>query len=228
MEIIYGINPVKEALKAGRRTFTEIISSRQNTGEIESLKGGIPLQIMHRNDLGRMAGTPHHQGVIARVSSYPYTALKDLLALKTIVMLDSIEDPQNLGAIVRSAYALAEAGIVIPENRSASITPAVVKASAGATERAYIARVKNLRVAAQELKKNGFWIVGLDAQAEECIRDIPRFAQTLLVLGGEDIGIRPLVAREIDVVARIPMKGPFNSLNVAQSAAIALYELMSG
>ncbi|MGC9323110.1 MAG: 23S rRNA (guanosine(2251)-2'-O)-methyltransferase RlmB, partial [Desulfomonilia bacterium] len=180
------------------------------------------------NDLGRMAGTPHHQGVIARVSSYPYTALKDLLALKTIVMLDSIEDPQNLGAIVRSAYALAEAGIVIPENRSASITPAVVKASAGATERAYIARVKNLRVAAQELKKNGFWIVGLDTQAKECIRDIPRFAQTLLVLGGEDTGIRPLVAREIDVMARIPMKGPFNSLNVAQSAAIALYELMSG
>jgi 23S rRNA (guanosine2251-2'-O)-methyltransferase len=143
------------------------------------------------------------------------------------VLLDSVEDPQNLGSIIRTANALAGAGIVIPEDRSASITPAVVKASAGASEHARIARVTNLRQAAKELKKYGFWLVGLEPAANDPIEETPRFDKLALVLGGEDTGIRPVMEKELDLLCHIPMRGTFNSLNVAQSAAIALYELLT-
>ncbi|MDT8273798.1 MAG: RNA methyltransferase substrate-binding domain-containing protein, partial [Desulfomonilia bacterium] len=151
MDIIYGLNPIIEALKARRRTFIEVVTCRQDIGEIASLIPAPGLHTVSRRDLDRMAGNPFHQGIAARVSPYPYVTLHDLVSVKILVMLDSIEDPQNLGAIIRSAYALAGAGIVIPEDRSASITAAVVKASAGATEHARIARVKNLRSAARDL-----------------------------------------------------------------------------
>jgi len=227
MEIIYGMNPVKEALKAGRRRFVEIIISRQNPGDILSLSKGISVHNAPRGDLDRMLRTKNHQGIAARVSAYPYVGLADITDKKIVVLLDTIEDPQNLGSIIRSTYALADAGIVIPENRSASITPAVVKASAGATEHAGIARVKNLRASARELKDAGFWLIGLDAGSVTPVSDIPAYDKIGLVLGGEDTGTRPVIQKEVDVMAKIPMKGPFNSLNVAQSAAIGLYELAS-
>ncbi|HON38945.1 MAG: 23S rRNA (guanosine(2251)-2'-O)-methyltransferase RlmB [Desulfomonilia bacterium] len=227
MEVIYGKNPVMEALAAGRRTFYEIMTARQNYDEIARAAGKIRVITLSRKELDHIARSTYHQGVVARVSSYPYTPIKDLMQKKVVVLLDSIEDPQNTGAIIRSAYALADAGIIIPEDRAAHVTPAVIKASAGAAEHASIARVKNLRAAAKELKKEGFWVVGLDAQGTVPISEVPSYDRLAVVLGGEDVGIRSGMEKEADIVARIPMKGSFNSLNVSQSASIALYELVA-
>ncbi|MCD6571524.1 MAG: 23S rRNA (guanosine(2251)-2'-O)-methyltransferase RlmB [Deltaproteobacteria bacterium] len=227
MEIIYGLNPIKEALNACSREFFDIIVCRQRYDDIARLAKGIPLHRVSRKELDKIAGTRAHQGIAARVSDYKYTTLEDISTLNVIVLLDSVEDPQNLGAIIRSAYALAGSGIVIPAKRGASITPSVLKASAGATEHTKVTRVPNLRMAAKILKRHGFWLVGLEAEKGEMIDKISTFEKLAVVLGGEDAGIRPGVLGEIDVMACIPMKAAFNSLNVASSASIAIYELVT-
>ncbi|HQG30688.1 MAG TPA: 23S rRNA (guanosine(2251)-2'-O)-methyltransferase RlmB [Deltaproteobacteria bacterium] len=226
MEIIYGKNPVFEALSAGRRTVYEILVARQNYDEIAGAARKTPIQTLSKKELDAMAKTTFHQGIIAKVSPYPYAPLADILEKKVAVLLDSIEDPQNTGSIIRTAYALAEAGIIIPEDRAAHITPAVVKASAGAAEHASVVRVKNLRMSCKELKKAGFWIIGLEAEASMSITEVPSYDKIALLLGGEDIGVRSGLMKEADLMAHIPMKGSFNSLNVSQSAAIGLYELV--
>ncbi len=226
MEVIYGFNAVREAHAAARRGMHEILVAREHGLEkIRTLFAGIPLNMLPKDELDRITKTRNHQGIAARVDNYPYTTLQEAAARDVLVLLDSVEDPQNLGAIIRSAYALAGAGLVIPEHRSASVTPAVVKVSAGASEHARIARVQNLRNACGELKGMGFWLVGLDAGAAQELGSVSHFDRLALVLGGEDAGIRPVVTGELDLRVRIPMQGAFNSLNVAQSAAIALYEL---
>ena len=224
-EIIYGKNPVLEGLSSGRRTFYEIMTLSQHAEKMSREAGDVPVRIVAREDLDSMTGSLNHQGIAARVSGYRYSSLNDMLDLTAVVLLDSVEDPQNLGSIVRVSYALSGAGVIIPEHRSASVTPAVVKASSGATERLMIARVQNLRETAKFLKKNGFWLIGLDASAGEDLSRIPKFEKVGLVMGGEDSGIRPVIEGELDMVSRIPMKGDFNSLNVAQACSIALYEL---
>jgi len=226
-EVIYGRNAVFETLNSAARTVHEILVLPQHEDELLNASRGIPVRVLPRHDLDRITSTSHHQGIAARVSVYGYADLSDLYPLKCVLLLDGVEDPQNLGAIIRSAHALAQAGIVIPEHRSAPVTPSVVKASSGATEHMKIARVKNLRTAAQELKKKGFWLVGLEAGAMEDIRSTPRFDKLGLVLGGEDSGIRPVMSSELDLAVNIPMKAPFNSLNVSQAATIALYELVA-
>ena len=226
-EIIYGKNAVLESIHAGSRKFHEILVLPQHYDEILEPSADIPIRVLKKPDMDKITATDHHQGIAAKVSIYRYAELKDLFPLTCVVLLDTVEDPQNLGSIIRSSHALAGAGIVIPEHRSAAVTPAVVKASSGATEHVRIARVKNLRAAAQDLKKNGFWIVGLQADARDDIRRTPKFDKLGLVLGGEDSGIRPVMASELDLAVSIPMRGSFNSLNVSQAAAIALYELMS-
>ncbi len=225
METIYGMNPVKEAIKAGRRRVFEVMVAREQYDDIVGLAKGIPINALSRRELDTIAGVKNHQGVMAKVAPYPYADLTDLMELSAVVLLDSVEDPQNLGAVIRSAYALAGAGIVIPADRSASVTPSVAKASAGAVEHALVARVANLRQAAKELKKGGFWTVGLDAAAKDPLDAIPSFDKFALVMGGEDTGLRPVMHKELDLLASIPMRSSFNSLNVAQSAAIALYAL---
>ena len=225
VEIIFGRNAVFEAINAGSRTVHEVLALPQHQDEMNELSGTIPLQVMNRHDLDRIAGTENHQGMAARVSPYRYAHLDEILDFKVVVLLDSVEDPQNLGSIIRTAYALAGAAVVIPEHRAAPVTPAVVKASAGATEHAKIVRVTNLRATARDLKEKGFWLVGLEAGAHDPVSSVPAFDRLALVLGGEDTGIRPVMTSELDLSVSIPMKGPFNSLNVSQAAAIALYEL---
>ena len=214
-----------EAISSGSRTFQEIMVLSQNYDVFSRSVRDIPIRIVQRDELEKTSLSMNHQGIVAKVSPYRYATLGDMMALDTLVLLDSVEDPQNLGSIIRSAYALAGAGIIIPEHRSASVTPAVVKASSGASEQTRIALVQNLRDAPRERKKHGYWLVGLDAKAQEDIRRIPRFDKIGIVLGSEDSGIRPVIERELDLMACIPMKGSFNSLNVAQAAAVALYEL---
>jgi 23S rRNA (guanosine2251-2'-O)-methyltransferase len=225
METIYGFNPVEEALKAGKRKFFEILVARESHGNIASYAKGISISTVTRHELDRITGVKNHQGIAAKVSPYKYAAVEDVAFLDYAILLDSVEDPQNLGSIIRTAYAMANAAVIIPEDRSAAVTPAVVKASAGATEKAVVAKVVNLRHAIKTLKNAGFWFVGLDAKSKEPISKAPDFKKVAIVMGGEDSGIRPVIAGELDFIASIPMQGTFNSLNVSQSAAIALYEI---
>jgi 23S rRNA (guanosine2251-2'-O)-methyltransferase len=225
VEIIYGFNPIEEALRAQKRKFFEILVARESHDKISTLAKGVSLSTVTRHELDRITGLKNHQGIAARVSPFRYATIEDAAELDFVVLLDSVEDPQNLGSIIRSVYALTGGGVIIPEDRAASVTPAVVKASAGATEKAVVAKVVNLRNAIKELKKNGFWLIGLDAHAEEPLSATPDFKKIAVVMGGEDSGIRPVIAGELDFLAHIPMKGPFNSLNVSQSATIAVYEL---
>jgi len=227
VEIIYGKNPVQESLLAGKRTVYEIMTARQSFADIAALAGKIPIQTLSRKELDMKAKTTYHQGIIARVSPYQYATLAEVMQNRVVVLLDSIEDPQNTGSIIRTAYAMAGAGIVIPEDRAALVSPAVVKASSGATEHASIARVKNLRMACKELKKSGFWIIGMEAGAAMSLAETPSYDKIALLLGGEDVGIRSGLEKEADVMVHIPMKGDFNSLNVSQSASIGLYELVA-
>jgi len=226
MEVLYGFNAIIEALDAGRREFKEIIVSRERYDEILYKARGIPIVRATSKDLDRISGTRSHQGVVARVSSYAYAGLEDVAPTGVVLVADTVEDPQNLGSMVRSAYALAGSGIVIAERRCASITPAVVKASAGATEHARIAKVKNLARAMDKLKEWGFWLVGLDASVDTTIQEVPTLEKIAIVIGGEATGLRPRVMKKLDVVVSIPMRRRFNSLNVSHSAAIGLYELV--
>ncbi len=226
MEVLYGFNPVIEALDAGSREFKEIIISRERYDEILIRAKGIPIVKASSRDLERISGARSHQGVVARVSPYAYSDLEDAASSGVILIADTLEDPQNLGSMVRSAYALAGSGIVIAERRSASITPAVVKASAGATEHAKIARVKNLARAIETLKQWGFWLVGMEVNADIPLYRVPALEKVAIVMGGEATGIRPSIMKKLDMVASVPMKQGFNSLNVSHSAAIALYELV--
>ena len=226
MEVIYGKNPVLEALASGRRTFYEILVARQHYDEIVAAAGKVRVIILSRKELDHITKSAFHQGVAARVSPFRYTPLKEVMEKKVVVLLDSVEDPQNTGSIIRTAYALADAGIVIPEDRAAHVTPAVIKASAGAAEHAAVARVKNLRTAAKELKKEGFWVVGLDARGAVPLSEVPSYDRLAVLVGGEDTGIRSGMEKEADLMAHIPMRSSFNSLNVSQSAAIAIYELV--
>jgi 23S rRNA (guanosine2251-2'-O)-methyltransferase len=237
VRVVYGVNPVRELLRAGAQGLSELWiaeGSRGSSAELEPLARGVgaKLRTAPRAKLDRLAGTDRHQGVVAVVAEYAYRELEDLLAAAgaageppLLVVLDQIEDPQNLGAIVRSAHALGAHGVVIPKDRAAGVTPAVAKASAGAIEHCPIARVTNVAQTLERLKAEGVWSVATDAGAEQALDDLDLSGPTALVLGSKGHGVRPLVRRTADHVARIPMAGRVGSLNASAAAAICLYEV---
>ena len=237
MRTIYGVNPVRELVRAGGRGLAELwLSEGRGRGLDELVEGaralGVKVREAPRGKLDRLSGTLRHQGVVAVVSDYAYCELAELLeAAKAsgeaplLVVLDGIEDPQNLGAIIRSAHALGAHGVVIPKDRAAQVTPAAAKASAGAVEHCRVARVTNLTTALQGLKQAGLWAVAAEADGDRELAAVDLALPTALVLGSEEGGVRPLVRRTCDLVARIPMKGKVGSLNASASAAIALYEV---
>ena len=239
MRAVYGLNPVRELLRAGAEGLSELWlaegGERERAfAEIVRLgrEAGASVRLAPRARLARIAGTPRHQGVVAVVADYRYREVEDLLAAARargeaplLVALDGIEDPQNLGAIVRSAHALGAGGVVIPRDRAASITPAAAKASAGAVEYCPVARVTNLAQAIERMKEAGIWTVALAADGDRALPDLDLRAPTAIVVGAEGSGVRPLVRRTCDHVARIPMKGKVGSLNASASAAVALYEV---
>jgi 23S rRNA (guanosine2251-2'-O)-methyltransferase len=235
---LYGLNPVREFLRAGGEGIAELWLGEggergRTLADLARLarERGAKVREVPRPKLDRLAGTDRHQGVVAVVADYRYRELEDLLEEPTragepalLVALDGIVDPQNLGAIIRSAHALGAHGIVIPKDRAAGVTPAAAKASAGAVEHCPVARVTNLVQALEAMKGAGVWTVGTDAGAPEDLTGVDLSIPTALVLGSEESGLRPLVRRTCDRVARIPMKGKVGSLNASVSAAIALYE----
>jgi 23S rRNA (guanosine2251-2'-O)-methyltransferase len=238
MRTVYGVNPVRELLRAGGEGPSELwLAEGGDRGrafaELARLarERGAKVREAPRPRLDRLAGTDRHQGVVAVVADYAYHDLDHLLAAARaagepplLVVLDGIEDPHNLGAVIRSAHALGAHGVVIPKDRAAGITAAVVKASAGAVEHCPVARVTNLSQALTELKEAGVWTVATDAGAADSLADVDLAAPTAIVIGSEGSGVRPLVRRTCDRTARVPMKGKVGSLNASAAAAIALYE----
>lgn len=238
MRVLYGVNPVRELLRSGGEGVGELwLSEGASRGavfsELERLGRAAGAKVRHapRPKLDRLAGTDHHQGVVAVVADFRYAELEDLVAAAgasgrpaLLVVLDGVEDPHNLGAIIRSAHALGAHGVVIPKDRAVGVTPAVAKASAGAVERCPVARVTNISKALEALKEAGVWSVALAADGETQLAAIDLRGPTALVLGSEGEGIRPLVRRTCDLSASIPMRGGIESLSVSASAAVALYE----
>jgi 23S rRNA (guanosine2251-2'-O)-methyltransferase len=238
VRIVYGVNPVTELLRAGGEGLAELWLADGGArgaalGDLERLGRAAGAKVRHapRPKLDRLAGTDHHQGIVAVVADFRYAELEDLLAAAEasgrpalLVVLDGVEDPHNLGAVIRSAHALGGHGVVIPKDRAVGVTPAVAKASAGAIERCPVARVTNVSKAIESLKEAGVWSVALAADAEKPLSALDLRGPTALVLGSEGEGIRPLVRRTCDLDANIPMTGDFESLSVSASAAVALYE----
>lgn len=238
MRVVYGVNPVRERLRAAAEGVSELWLAEGATrgaafAELQRLAraAGAKVREAPRQRLERLAGTDRHQGVVAVVSDFRYAEVEDLLAAAAasgrpalLVVLDGVEDPHNLGAIVRSAHALGAHGVVIPRDRAVGVTPAAAKASAGAVERCPVARVTNVAKTVERLKAEGVWSVALSADGERPLGEVDLRGPTALVLGSEGEGLRPLVRRTCDLSAIIPMTGEIDSLSVSAAAAVALYE----
>jgi len=234
---IYGANPVLEAVRAHPQEIVRILVERGHDGRPSqgaervvraAQEAGVRVEDAPRGELQRRSSGGAHQGVGAELSEFQYAELDDLLAgagKPFLVLLDGVTDPQNLGALARSAQAFGANGIVVPKDRAAAVTPATFKAAAGALERFPVARVTNLSRSLEDLKEKGVWTVGLAADADRDLAQIDLTTGIALVLGGEGKGVRPLVRRSCDHVARIPMQGGVGSLNVAAAGAIAFYEV---
>jgi len=236
MNLICGINPVLEALAAGTRHFDRLlvvkgIRNRRVTEAItRASQMGVPLRFEARETLDRMSGGVAHQGVIAVVSPKPVISLERLMAEARppalVVVLDGVEDPRNLGAVLRSVECSGADGVVLPERHSAGLSESVARSSAGALEYVKIARVGNVAQAIEELKAKGLWVVGFDAEGTERWDAVDLKQPTALVLGGEGRGIRRLVRERCDHLVSLPLFGHVTSLNVSVVAGIALYEVV--
>lgn len=234
-EIIYGRNPVRETLRGGRRVRRVwVLSGRGRddlTAEVASWAAAadVPaplISVRSPEELAAAAGSPDHQGMVAEVDAYRYASVEQILGeFDLVVALDRVQDPHNLGAIVRTAE-VAGAAVVIPRHRTATITAAVVKASAGATEHATVAGVRNLTDFLLDSKKAGFWIYGADAAATHPYDTQSYEGKTVFVVGSEGEGLGRRVAQACDVLVSIPQLGRVGSLNVSVSAGVLLFEAL--
>jgi 23S rRNA (guanosine2251-2'-O)-methyltransferase len=234
MNLICGINPVLEALAASTRHFDRLLivkglrSRRLSEAIRRATNLGIPLRFEMRETLDRMASGVPHQGIIAVVSEKPVLSLESLLGSARepalVIALDGVEDPRNLGAILRSVEAAGADGVLLPDRHSAGLSETVGRASAGALEHVKVARIGNLVQALEALKARGIWVVGFDAAGTERWDAVDLTRPVVLVLGGEGRGIRRLVREHCDHLVSIPHFGHVSSLNVSVAAGIALYE----
>jgi 23S rRNA (guanosine2251-2'-O)-methyltransferase len=237
MNYIYGINAVAEALKARGRAF-QWVGVAQERHDLrlqrvveECRRQGVAVRFLSRAELDEMAGNNAHQGVVAVTSAKQYSGLEDVVAAKRgqhslIVVLDGVEDPHNLGAILRTADAVGADGVVIPERRAAGVTAIVTKASAGASEHLPIARVTNIARTVEELKSHNVWTVALDERGSQTYDSLDYNMDCAIVLGAEGKGVHDLVRRKCDFVVSIPMLGKVPSLNVSVAAGVMLYEVV--
>ena len=238
MEVLYGVHPVEEALKAGKRKFDHVIVARERDDlRLEKLVAlcrqlGVRVLQESREQLTLRAQTAAHQGIVAMVRPMGILDLEDLFApapaipgaARLLLALDGVEDPQNLGALLRVADGAGVDGVVLTERRSAPISPVAVKASAGAAEHLRIARVVNLVRALEDLKRQNLWIIGLDERGTSDYDNFDFTGDCDLVLGREGAGLHELVRRTCDHLLRIPMAGGVSSLNVSAAGAVVLYE----
>jgi len=222
--ILYGRNAVREALR-GRRPVARVWAETDQLA-VEPSAAGVPVEHAGAEALEALCGSPDHQGIVCEAGPFPYADPASLLegGQALVVALDQIQDPQNLGAICRSAEAAGASGVVIPERRAAEITPAVCRASAGAVEHLPVARVRNLADYLADAKRAGAWAYGAGAEAERLYTDVDWAGPAVIVLGSEGRGLRPRVRDACDDLVRVPLLGHVESLNVAATAAILLYE----
>jgi 23S rRNA (guanosine2251-2'-O)-methyltransferase len=234
--IVFGIHAVEEALSARGRSF-DYVAVVPGRGDARLQKiaqlcrtAGVPVRSMPRGQLTRLARTASHQGVVAITAEKQYGDVEDVLAHERgrhtfVLLLDGIEDPHNLGAIIRTAEGAGADGIIIPERRAVGVTGTVVKASAGASEHLPIARVANASRALEDLKKRNIWTVGLDERGDKLYDHLDYKMDCALVLGAEGHGLHEQIRKKCDFLVKIPMLGKVPSLNVSVAGAIVMYEV---
>jgi 23S rRNA (guanosine2251-2'-O)-methyltransferase len=236
---LFGRHPVLELLRADSRRVEEIAVVAQGRGpalqELLALARGrgVRVSFRTRDQLTAMAGTPHHQGVVARVAGAGYADLAEVLAVPAergepafLIALDQIQDPRNLGAILRSAEATGVHGVIVTKHHSVGLTPAAAKSAMGAVEWVRVTRVSNLAQSLEALKKDGVWVIGSVVEGGACPWETDLTGPVCLVLGGEGEGLRPLVARTCDLLLTLPMSGRLGSVNVSAAAAVLCYEIV--
>jgi 23S rRNA (guanosine2251-2'-O)-methyltransferase len=233
MSIIFGINPVVESLKANPANVEGISMKKgQHTGALGKVSGlarkhNIRIAYVDQATLNKLSENGVHQGVVATVSEFEYAEFDDFLETldrdSRVVVLDSVQDPRNLGAIVRTAVASGAAGVIIPERNAATMTASAIKTSAGAAAHAKVVRVTNLTRTLEKLMEKGLWAVAVEADAEKTIFDLSIKGGYVLVFGSEGKGVRRLVRETCDEAVQIPMKSEISSLNVSVAVGITLY-----
>lgn len=228
--MIAGVHPVREALRAGRPLDRVLVARGLGGARLQEIvdlcrEKSIPLRFEARETLDRASHTANHQGVIAMGAAHQYVDLDDVLpGAKLLVVLDGVEDPHNLGAIVRTAHAAGAAAVIVPERRAAGITETVAKAAAGALEYLPVVRAGNSAKLLDTLKQKGFWIYGVDERGDQVYADQTYAQPTVFVLGGEGHGLHQNVKNHCDVLVRIPMAGAISSLNVSVASGIILFD----
>jgi len=225
--ILYGRNAVHEALRAGRRRVERVWATERAARE-PWLRELSDVQVVSAGEVESHCGSPDHQGICAEAGGYPYAGAAELLSAKDpfIVALDELQDPQNLGAVCRSAECAGATGVIICERRAAAVTPAVAKASAGAVEHLRIARVRNLSDFLADAKAAGCWTYGADGSSSTRYDQPDYSGGVVLVLGGEGSGLRPRVAQSCDALVSIPQRGRVQSLNASAAAAVLMYGIV--
>lgn len=226
-EVIYGIRPVAEALRSKRREVYEVLDAvGDEVVASAAASRRVRLKRVKREHVEQLAPGTVHQGVAARVRPYPYSGLAEILTMlpDPLVVLDGVTDPRNLGAVLRAADGAGASGVVVPRHQAVGVTPAVVKASAGASEHVRVARETNLRRALDEIKKAGVWTYAAEGGAAQAYTDLDLSGPVAFVLGSEGRGIRRLVREGCDEAISIKMHGVVSSLNVSVAAAILLFE----
>jgi len=229
-ELIYGLRPVAEALRSKRREVREVLDSvGDEEVASEAAVRGVPLKRVRRERIEELVPGVVHQGVAAWVGPYPYSGLEEILATPDplVAVLDGVTDPRNLGAVLRAADGAGASGVVVPKDRAVGVTPAAVKASAGASEHIRVARETNLRRALERMKGVGVWVYAAEDAASvraPVYTDLDLSGAVALVLGSEGRGVRRLVREGCDGAVSIPMRGAVSSLNVSVAAAVLLFE----
>lgn len=237
MDKLTGIHAVQEALAAGRALERVLIARGRQDRRVEEIvqlarSRGVSVRFEERRQLDRLADSKDHQGVVALTAARAAATLEDILARAKadpaqpglIILLDGVEDPHNLGAIIRTALAAGAHGVIIPERRAAGLTDSVARASAGALAHLPVAKVTNLAQAMQELKEEGYWLIGLDERADKSYTQADYTSPLGIVLGGEGKGLHDLTRTRCDFVFSLPTAGPVRSLNVSVAAGVVLFE----
>lgn len=239
MDRFTGIHAVREALEAGGAFDRIVIAKGRQDSRVEEIvqlarARGVAVRFEDRGQLDRLANTRDHQGVVAIAAARAAATLEDILATANqsksqhglIVLLDGVEDPHNLGAIIRTALAAGAHGVVVPERRAAGLTDTVARASAGALAHLPVAKVTNLSRAMEDLKEAGYWLVGLDETAEKAYTEVDYTSPTGIVMGGEGGGLHELTRKRCDFVVSLPTAGPVKSLNVSVATGVVLFEAL--
>ena len=238
-QMIYGIHPVGETLKSGHlKTERIFVGTRNPNPALQAVmdlahREGVPITFASREEMDRMARGGVHQNVVGVVEEFPYADLDTVLSRQKeeggkalFLILDGIQDPQNLGSLIRTAVGSGAHGVILPKDRAVGITPSVIKASAGATAHFPIVRVVNIADTIERLKKGGIWVYGAEGEAKDPIYDLDLAIDLAIVIGSEGKGIRPLVRKRCDRLFSIPMAGPISSFNASVSGGMVLYEVM--